>query len=80
MAGKRNAEGIALLSVYGDVDSDNELDDSPAASPLIPAVDAPGSIVDYAHDEGAGTPDHKVRTLDSVPCFTLEISKMFTKY
>lgn len=43
------AEGIALLSVYGDADSDNEeLDDSPVKAP----VDAAGSIVDYAHDEG----------------------------
>lgn len=45
------AEGIALLSVYGDADSDNEdLDDSPMKAP----VDAAGSIVDYAHDEGHG--------------------------
>jgi len=45
------AEGIALLSVYGDADSDNDdLDDSPVKAPL----DTAGSIVDYAHDEGHG--------------------------
>jgi hypothetical protein len=38
------AEGIALLSAYGDADSDLEdLDDGLA--------DGGGSIVDYAHDE-----------------------------
>lgn len=63
MAGKRSAEGIALLFAYGDVDSDNELDDSPASSPTAPSApagEAPGSIVDYAHDEAAATPEHKV--------------------
>lgn len=46
------AEGIALLSVYGDADSDNDdLDDSPVQAP---AGDVAASIVDYAHDEGHG--------------------------
>lgn len=74
MAGKRDAEGIALLSVYGDEESDDDdLEDAAASPPplttTIPgeteetphaaAAATTGSIVDYAQDEIAPSPDHE---------------------
>lgn len=48
------AEGIALLSAYGEADSDiDDVDESP-----VQAVEPRGSIVDYAHDEGQAD-EHK---------------------
>ncbi|CAK9863460.1 unnamed protein product [Sphagnum jensenii] len=67
-AGRRDAEGIALLSVvYGDLDSDDDLEDAAASPPpLTTAIPGDGeaagsSIVDYAHDEAAASPEHEER-------------------
>jgi hypothetical protein len=69
-AGRRDAEGIALLSVvYGDLDSDDDLEDAAASPPpLTTAIPGDGeaagsSIVDYAHDEAAASPQHEVGPL-----------------
>jgi len=65
-AGRRDAEGIALLSVvYGDLDSDDDVEDAAASPPpLTTATPGDGeaagsSIVDYAHDEAAASPQHE---------------------
>ena len=70
------AEGIALLSVYGDADSDNDdLDDSPVNA----GADAGGSIVDYAHDEGQGdeVKVHEVAVGDAAPAVEVSGSPDF---
>jgi hypothetical protein len=68
-AGRRDAEGIVLLSVvYGDLDSDYDLEDAAASPPpLTTAIPGDGeaagsSIVDYAHDEAAASPEHEGRS------------------
>ncbi len=69
-AGRRDAEGIALLSVvYGDLDSDDDVEDAAASPPpLTTATPGDGeaagsSIVDYAHDEAAASSQHEVGPL-----------------
>jgi hypothetical protein len=90
MAGKRDAEGIALLSVYGDEESDDDdLEDAAASPPplttTIPgeteetphaaaAAATTGSIVDYAQDEIAPSPDHEVNPLSFLSLLSLKFT------
>jgi hypothetical protein len=89
MAGKRDAEGIALLSVYGDEESDDDdLEDAAASPPPLtttipgeteetPHAAAPattGSIVDYAQDEIAPSPDHEVNPLSFLSLLSLKFT------
>ncbi|KAG0579500.1 hypothetical protein KC19_4G103500 [Ceratodon purpureus] len=54
------AEGIALLSAYGEADSDIDDEDVDESAVQGGGGEPRGSIVDYAHDEGQGDGDeHK---------------------